>query len=144
VPLRLVCLRTDLNFSAVPPEPHTFSRLAEELIADLRGVPIRVPKKMRNRPTRPLGPLIEELRVRHRVGRASPEDALRERWPELVGPANASYSHAVEIDPRGRLLVLTSHAVVRQEIFHHRATILARVRAVPGCGHVREIFVRFG
>jgi hypothetical protein len=49
-----------------------------------------------------------------------------------------------EIDPRGRLLVLTSHAVVRQELFMHRETILERVQAVPGCGHVREIFIRFG
>jgi hypothetical protein len=82
--------------------------------------------------------------VKHRVGRASPEDALREHWPELVGAANASYSHVAEIDPRGRLLVRTSHAVVRQELFMHRETILARVQAVPGCGHVREIFIRFG
>jgi hypothetical protein len=40
--------------------------------------------------------------------------------------------------------VLTSHAVVRQELFMHRETILARVQVVPGCGHVREIFIRFG
>jgi hypothetical protein len=128
----------------MPKEPLSFSRLAEELIADLRGVPLNVPKRMRNRPTKPFAPLIEELVVKHRVGRASPEDALREHWPELVGSANASYSHAAEIDPRGRLLILTSHAVVRQELFMHRETILARVRAVPGCGHVREIFIRFG
>ena len=128
----------------MPKEPFPFSRLAEELIADLRGVPLKVPKRMRNRATKPFAPLIEELLVKHRVGRASPEDALREHWPELVGPANASYSHVAEIDPRGRLLVLTSHAVVRQELFMHRETILERVQAVPGCGHVREIFIRFG
>lgn len=125
-------------------EPLPFSRVAEELIGALRGVPFNEPARMRKRPTKPLAPLIEELLVKHQIGRAAPEDALRARWPELVGPANATYSHAASIDARGRLTVLAAHAVVRQEIFLHRKTILERVRAVPGCGHVREINVRAG
>jgi hypothetical protein len=125
-------------------EPLPFSRLAEELIADMRGVPLDLPKKTRRRTTKPIAALVEELLVRHHIGRAAPEDALRERWPELAGPANASHSHVLQIDQRGRLLVLTSHAVVRQELQMHRATILARVRAVPGCDHVKEVVVRFG
>lgn len=125
-------------------EPIPFSRVAEKLIGEFRGVPFNEPARMRKRPTTPLAPLVEELLVKHRIGRASPEDALRARWPELVGPANASYSHAAYIDARGRLTVLAAHAVVRHEIFLHRQTILARVRAVPGCNHVREIFVRAG
>ncbi|HZP59396.1 MAG TPA: DUF721 domain-containing protein [Opitutaceae bacterium] len=125
-------------------EPIPFSRAAEELIGEFRGVPFNEPARMRKRPTQPLASLIEDLLVKHRIGRASPEDALRERWPALVGPANASYSHAAYIDARGRLTILAAHAVVRHEIFLHRATILARVRAVPGCGHVREVIVRAG
>ncbi len=128
----------------MPDEPIPFSRAAEELIGQLRGVPFNEPARMRKRPTRPLAPLIEELLVKHRIGRASPEDALRERWPALVGAANASYSHAAYIDARGRLTVLAAHAVVRHELFLHRETIVARVRAVPGCGHVRELVIRAG
>jgi hypothetical protein len=125
-------------------EPRHFSRAAEKLIAELRGIPLEEPAKMRRRPTQPLGPLIEELLVKNKIGRASPEDALRARWPELVGAANAGYSHAAQIDARGRLLVLAAHSVVRQELFLHRETILARVRAVPGCGQVKQIIVRAG
>jgi hypothetical protein len=125
-------------------EPLPFSRIAEKLIGEFRGMPFNEPARMRKRPTTPLGPLIEDLLVKHRIGRASPVDALRERWPELVGPANAGYSHAAHIDARGRLIILAAHAVVRHELFLHRETIVARVRAVPGCGHVRELVVHPG
>ncbi|HTQ32179.1 MAG TPA: DUF721 domain-containing protein [Opitutaceae bacterium] len=128
----------------MPDEPIPFSRVAEQLIGEFRGVPFNEPARMRKRPTTALGPLIEELLVKHRIGRVSPEDALRERWPELVGPANAAYSHAAYIDARGRLTVLAAHAVVRHELFLHRETIVARLRAVPGCGHVRELVIRAG
>lgn len=125
-------------------EPFQFSRLAEELIGDLRGVPYQDPPKQKKRPTQSLGHLIEELLVKHQVGRDSPEHAIRERWPELVGAANAHYSHAASIDPRGRLIVLASHAVVRQELTSHRRTIVARIRTIPGCGHVKDLAVRAG
>lgn len=128
----------------MPEDPIPFSRLAEKLIGEFRGVPFNEPARMRKRPTTPLASVVEELLVKHRIGRASPEDALRERWSELVGPANASYSHAAQIDARGRVVILAAHAVVRHELFLHRQTILARIRAVPGCGHVREIIIRAG
>ena len=41
-------------------------------------------------------------------------------------------------------LVLVSHAVVRNELFHHRETILGRIRAVPGCEGVKGINLRMG
>ena len=49
----------------------------------------------------------------------------------LVGPANASYSHPVVVE-RGLLVVLVSHAVVRNELFLHREAITAKVRKLPG------------
>lgn len=125
-------------------KPFEFSKLAEDLIGDLRGLPNQTPARQRKRPTKPLAQLVEDLLAKHQIGRASPEQALRDRWAELVGPANAHYSHAVTIDPRGRLIVIANHAVVRQELSMHRRTILERIRAVPGCGHVKEISIRAG
>lgn len=125
-------------------EPAHFSRQAENLIAALRRVPDTTPARMKKRPTQELSGLVEELMVKFQIGRDSPEQLIRDHWPELVGPANAHYSHAAQIDPRGRLTVLAGHAVVRNELFIHRQTIVERIRKLPGCGQVRELNIRAG
>jgi hypothetical protein len=61
----------------------------------------------------------------------------------LVGAANASYSHPVTVE-RNLLLVLTSHAVVRNELFQHRTQILAKLQKLPGCAHIKGINLRSG
>jgi len=125
-------------------DPKEFSRTAEDLIASLRRLPLDIPKGMRKRATKDLGPLIEEILVKNQVGRDSPEQTIREKWPEIVGHANASYSHPARIERERSLVVLTSHSVVRNELFHHRKLIVDKIQKLPGCGHVREINVRAG
>jgi hypothetical protein len=128
----------------MPDEPPKFSFQAEKLIASLRRIPDETSPRMRKRPTKELAGLVEDLLVKHQIGRDSPEQTIRDRWAEIVGPANAHYSHAGHIDPRGRLAVLASHAVVRNELFHHRKAIVEKIRKLPGCAHVREINLRAG
>ncbi len=125
-------------------EPAAFSKLAEELIGDFRGVPFQEPRRQKKRPTKDLSVLVEQLLQKYQIGCDAPEHTIRARWSEVVGPANASYAHAVQIDPRGRLLVLVSHSVVRNELFHHRKTIVERLRQLPGCDHVKELLLRSG
>ena len=125
-------------------EPTAFSFQAEKLIASLRRVPDTTPERMKKRPTKELAGLVEELMMKFQIGRESPEQSIRDNWPELVGPANAHYSHAVQIDPRGRLTVLAGHAVVRNELFLHRQLIVERIKKLPGCTHVRELNIRAG
>lgn len=129
----------------MPPEdPPAFSKLAEELIGDFRGVAFTEPGRQKKRPTKDLAALVEQLLQKYQVGRDAPEHTIRARWTEVVGPANAAYAHAVQIDARGRLLVLVSHAVVRNELFHHRQTIVDRIRKLPGCEGVKELNLRSG
>lgn len=128
----------------MPSDPPHFSKLAEELIGDLRGVPAAEPRGQVKRATRPLPELVEALLQKYQVGRDSPEQVIRDHWVEVVGPANAHYAHAAQIDPRGRLIVLATHAVVRNELFLHRATIVERIRRLPGCDHVKALNVRAG
>lgn len=125
-------------------EPQSFSKVAERLIGDFRRVPSNEPRKMRRRPTRELTSIIDELMVKHQIGRSSPEQTIRDHWPELVGEANASYSHAVHLDARHRLTVHASHAVVRNELFLHRATIVERIQKLPGCTEVKFLNIRAG
>jgi Dna[CI] antecedent, DciA len=128
----------------MPAEPHRFSRVAEDLIASLRRVPSEDPRGIRRRPSHEFSELIEALRSKHGIGRPTAEQAIRDQWPGVVGPANASYSHAVRIDERGRLVVHATHAVVRNELFLNRAEILERVRRIPGCAGVKQIHLAQG
>jgi hypothetical protein len=127
-----------------PPVPKPFSRVAERMIADLRGFADETPARMRRRPTRELAGLVEELLIKHQVGRPSVEQTIRDHWPELVGAPNAAYSHAAQLDPRGKLAVLVTHSVVRNELFLNREMILDRIRALPGCSGVRSLQFRSG
>jgi hypothetical protein len=42
------------------------------------------------------------------------------------------------------LTVLAAHSVVRNELFHHRDEIVARIRKLPGCAAVKAISLRVG
>jgi hypothetical protein len=128
----------------MPDEPPQFSRAAEELIASLRRMPLEIPRGMRKRPTKDLGPLISQILVDNQIGCDSPEQTIRDKWSEIVGPANAQYSHPARIERGRSLVVLASHSVVRNELFHHRMTILGKIQKLTGCDHVREINIRAG
>lgn len=127
----------------MPDAPHAFSKVAEELVGDLRRLPTGAPKRSHVRPTRPLPDLVERLLQEYRIGRDAPEHLIRDHWKELVGPANAAYSHPVRIE-RNLVTVLAAHAVVRNELFHHRDEIVARIRRLPGCDQVKGIRLRVG
>lgn len=126
----------------MPAEAKEFSREVENLVAALRGVPEDTDCSKR-RPAAELGALIDELLVKHRISHDSLEHSIREKWPELVGAANAQYSHPVVVE-RGQLLVLVSHSVVRQELFHHRLEILAKLKQLPGCADIKGLHLRAG
>ncbi len=123
-------------------EPKEFSREVENLVAGLRELPMDRGRSKR-RKTTDLGALVDELLVKYRISHDSLEHSIREKWPELVGVANATYSHPVVVE-RGQLLVLVSHSVVRQELFHHRLGILAKLKKLPGCGGIKGLTLRAG
>lgn len=79
------------------------------------------------------------LRSKHSIGRVTVEQTIRDHWSEVVGAANAGYSHAVRIDERGKLVVHASHSVVRNELFMHRAEIIERIQKLPGCRAIQQL-----
>jgi hypothetical protein len=122
------------------PEPKEFSREIENLIAGFRELPADRDRSKR-RKTQELGPLIDELLVKYRISHDSLEHSIREKWPELVGVANATYSHPLVVE-RNLLVVLVSHAVVRNELFHHREGIVEKLRQLPGCAGIKGLALR--
>ncbi|WP_438479618.1 DciA family protein [Oleiharenicola lentus] len=126
----------------MPEEPKEFSRAIENLIAGFRDLPGDNTRSKSRKPSE-LTTVIDELLVKYRISHDSLEHSIRAAWPELVGVANASYSHPVTVE-RNLLLVLTSHAVVRNELFQHRAPILAKLQKLPGCAHIKGLNLRSG
>lgn len=126
----------------MPDAPKEFSHEVENLIASFRSLPAD-DSRARNRPTQDLGKLIDDLLVKYRISHESLEHSIREKWIQLVGAPNAAYSHPVVVE-RGQLLVLCSHAVVRNELFHHRQQILAKLRQLPGCAGIKGLVLRAG
>ena len=123
-------------------EPKEFSRAVENLIAGFRVLPEDSSRSKRRTPT-DLTALVDELLIKYRISHDSLEHSIREKWVELVGVANASYSHPVVFE-KGLLVVLVSHAVVRNELFLHRQAILEKLRKVPGCTAIKGLALRTG
>ena len=130
------------NKSMSKSEPREFSRAVENLIAGLREVP-EDRSRSKKRKAADLGALVDELLVKYRISHDSLEHSIREKWPELVGVANASYSHPVVVE-RNLLVVLVSHAVVRNELFQHRETIMEKLKKLPGCADIKGLALRAG
>ena len=126
----------------MPSEPKEFSRAVENLIAGFREVPEDKSRSKRRKAT-DLAGVIDELLVKYRISHESVEHSIREKWPEVVGVAHASYSHPVVVE-RGLLVVLVSHAVVRNELFHHRQSIVEKLRKLPGCDGIKGLALRAG
>lgn len=123
-------------------EPKELTRAVENLIAGFREVP-EDKSRSKRRKTANLAGIIDELLVKYRISHDSLEHSIREKWPELVGVANATYSHPVVVE-HGLLVVLVSHAVVRNELFLHREAITKKLRKLPGCADIRGVALRAG
>ena len=124
------------------PEPKKFSRAVENLIAGLRDLPEDRSRSKKRRPTE-LTTVIDELLVKYRISHDSVEHSIREKWAELVGVANATYSHPLTVEKK-LLVVLVSHSVVRNELFLHRESILAKLRKLPGCAEIKGLALKTG
>lgn len=123
-------------------EPKEFSRAVENLIAGLRDLPEDT-SRARNRKASELTSLIDELLVKHRISHDSLEHSIRAKWAELVGVANAAYSHPLVMEKK-LLVVLVSHAVVRNELFLHKDAIVEKLRQLPGCADIKGLALRSG
>lgn len=126
----------------MPDSPKEFSRAVENLIADIRDLPQDTSRSKKRRPTE-LTTIIDELLVKYRISHDSVEHSIREKWAELVGVPNATYSHPLTVEKK-LLVVLVSHAVVRNELFMHKDSIVERLRKLPGCAEIKGLALRSG
>lgn len=112
--------------------------LAEKLIASFREIPLDSLEAPVGEPV-DMADAVSKFLHKYKIGQDTAEQRLRDNWAGIAGPANAHYSHPLSIDKRDRLLVLCSHAIVRNELFLHQNALLAKIRAVSGCQHIKSL-----
>lgn len=127
----------------MPEKPYKFSRHAERLIANLRGVPEDY-KPEGHATEKDLSAMIDRLLVRHKIGVDSLEDRIRESWAQIVGPDNAPHCSPARIDRETTLLVAVANPTVRQELEFNKAAILNNVRLLKDGRKIRQVAFKSG
>lgn len=120
-----------------------FNRQAESLIADLRKVPHRKsPAVIRD--ILPLDNVVEVLFERYKIGKESVEDTIMRRWRDIVGSEAAHRCRPHKIVDGKRLVIITTNAVLRQELAFRKRDILRQLREIPDCACLQDIVFRAG
>ncbi|MFP4282980.1 MAG: DUF721 domain-containing protein [Opitutales bacterium] len=120
-----------------------FSRQAEDLIADLRGIPVRRSRAI-DRGAKPLDSIVEVCLERYHIGRETPEERILRHWPQIVGERWAGRCTPLRIDPRQRLHIGVANASLRRELQFHEDRVMTALRSLEGCDHLRGVIFRAG
>lgn len=104
-------------------------------------MPYREPK--RRREPRPVGELIEGLSRKAGWAERLALGTLRERWPEVVGPAVASRCEPVRLD-QAVLTIRAEAGAWATELTLLGASVAAKSERLLGPGSVREVRVVAG
>ena len=120
-----------------------FPRHVENLIANLRSFPENSTNSIVRQPCR-LDSVLEVVLEKYHVGRQRPAQTILERWRSIMGALNAPRCRPQRIDGRGRLIISVANQTLRQELNFQRNTILNRIRRLPGCAEITDVYIRHG
>ncbi|OUW18538.1 MAG: hypothetical protein CBD18_02510 [Opitutales bacterium TMED158] len=121
---------------------YKFSRSAENLIANLRGVPEDYSPIVRE--TRDMGAVFDRILERYKIGVESLEDRIRDNWAQIVGPANATHCSPARIERERTLIIAVSNPIIRQELQFNQAILLKNLRSIPQGEQIRSVVFRSG
>lgn len=122
--------------------PYKFSRHAENLIANLRGVPEDYSPIVRE--TVDMGVVFDKILYRYKIGIDSLEDRIREQWIQIVGPANANHCNPVRIERETTLIISVSNPIIRQELQFNQRLILKNLSTIKDGRRIRCLVFRSG
>ena len=115
-----------------------FNHRASNLIANLRGVP-ESNKYQLLRKTKSIKYSIDNILKKYNIGSQSVEDTLMSQWRSIVGEQTAHRCRPHKILPDNRLIIITSNAILRQELEFKKCTILKKIQSLPDCKHIKGI-----
>jgi len=114
------------------------SRAKRNLVANLRGQPEERGRSA-ERDVRTLDQAVEEAVRRLGIDRPVPEHAISAAWGKLLPPTLARRTAPLRILPDGKLMIQCEGATVRSEVTFLSRALLAKIRELPGCGHVKAV-----
>ncbi|MEC7906948.1 MAG: DUF721 domain-containing protein [Verrucomicrobiota bacterium] len=123
-------------------KPYQFSRQAENLIANLRGVPEDLSPVVRE--TVNMDVVFDKILRKYKIGVESLEDRIREKWIQIVGPANANHCYPIRIENESVLFIAVSNPIIRQELQFNQAIILRKLACIENGKRIRRIVFRSG
>jgi len=123
-------------------KPYQFSRQAENLIANLRGVPEDFSPIVRE--TVNMDVVFDKILRKYKIGVESLEDRIREKWIQIVGPANANHCYPIRIENESVLFIAVSNPIIRQELQFNQAIILRNLARIENGKRIWRIVFRSG
>ena len=121
---------------------YKFSRQAENLIANLRGVPENYSPI--GRETQDMGGIFDRILDRYKIGVESLEDRIRENWEQIVGAPNAQHCNPVRIERENTLIIAVSNPIIRQELQFNQSHLLKNLRSIEKGHRIRYVVFRSG
>lgn len=104
------------------------------------GESARASRRVRANPEQIFGDVILEVAKTVRT-KATPLEALRAAWPELIGPL-AERCEPVRIDAGGVLVVHCENAIIRSELGFRSRAVLRAAQKNPACNHVTRLVLQ--
>ena len=136
---RLTALPELVRDLLVPrPGGRRLNRRQRNLVANLRGQPEERGRSS-ERDVRTLDQAVDEAVRKLGIDRPVPEHAISAAWGKLLPPALARRTAPLRILADGKLVIQCEGATVRSEVTFMSRALLAKVRALPGCGHVKAV-----
>ena len=120
-----------------------FPRHIENLIADMRNLPHNRGRS-RIREERPLSDLMDVLTQKHNIEQISREKIIMKHWREIVGSEMAHRCKPQTILHGNKLVIVTANPTLRNELAMRKHGMLSKIRALPACKDIREIFFKHG
>ena len=121
-----------------------FSKHAEALISDLRGLPAPRSRARVRSGTVPLENLVEVALKNYKVGERTVEETIMKNWRAIVGEKTAHRCSPQRIAPGQRLVINAPNSVVRQELQFRKRELLRTIRALPDCERINDILLTHG
>lgn len=120
------------------PKVRRLTRAQRNLVANLRGQPEERGRSS-ERAVRSIDQAVEEAVRRIGIDRPVPEHAISAAWAKLLPATIARRTAPLRILPDGKLMIQCDGATVRSEATFLARGLLARIRELPGCGHVKAV-----
>jgi len=108
-----------------------FTRETENLIAQLRGIPINLSKST-IRPSKSIEHLIDFNLKSLNLSAARLEETIMANWKTIVGAKNAPRCCPKTIT-RNVLIITAANSIIRNELEFDRINILNRIHALQEC-----------